>query len=85
MVRGLGVSVRDFTEQEQLNFCEHEEKRDKILKLENAIENVRSRFGRGVINRGIILTDEHMKEMNIANDVGALANEKVNGTVNLFE
>jgi len=85
LVRGLGVAVRDFTDCEQLNFCEHEEKREKILKLENAVENVRSRFGRGVINRGIVFTDEHMKEMNIANDVGALANEKVNGTVNLFE
>ena len=85
MVRGLGVAVRDFTDCEQLNFCEHEDKREKFLKLENAVENVRSRFGRGIINRGIIFTDEHMKEMNISNDVGALANEKVNGTVNLFE
>ncbi len=84
LVRGLGISVRDFTEAEQLNFAGEEQKRDKISRLENAVENVRSRFGRGAINRGIILTDDHMKEMNIANDVGALANEKVNGNVGLF-
>ena len=85
MVRGLGVCVRDFTDQEQLNFCECEDRRDKILKLETAIENVRSRFGRGVINRGIIFTDDHLKELNIANDVGPLSNEKVNDKVGLFD
>ena len=85
LVRGLGVSVRDFTDQEQLNFCDSEDKREKTLKLEEAIENVRSRFGRGVINRGIVLTDDHMKDLNIMGEVGALANEKVNSSVGLFD
>jgi len=81
LVRGLGVSVRDFTDSEQLNFCEDENKRTKMQKLENAIENVRSRFGRGVINRGIVFTDEHMKDLDIKGDIGPLSKEKVQQNV----
>jgi len=77
LIRGLGVSVSDFIEVQQLNFYSNGEKRDKISKLEDVIENVRSRYGRGVINRGIIYTDEHMKELDIRGDIGALAKEKV--------
>jgi len=85
LVRGLGVSVSDFTDQQQLDFYGKSEKREKMLKLEETIENVRERFGRGVINKGIIYTDEHMKDLDIRGDIGALSKEKVNGNVGLFE
>lgn len=84
LVRGLGVCVCDFTDHEQINFCEDNSKRQKKERLEAAIENVRERFGRTIINKGIIYTDEHLKEMNIKGDLGALSKEKINCDTNIF-
>lgn len=76
LIRGLGVSVSDFTDKEQLDFCTDNTKREKLAKLEETIENVRGRFGRTIINKGIMLTDSHLSEMNIKGDLGALSKEK---------
>ena len=78
LVRGLGISVCDFTNSEQLDFCGKQSKRDKLVKLEETIENVRDRFGRNIINKGIVFTDEHMKELDIRGEIGALSKEKMN-------
>lgn len=85
LVRGLGVSVSDFTDQEQIDFCVDNTKRQKKQQLENTIENLRDRFGRTIINKGIVYTDTHMKDLNIRGDIGALAKEKVNSDVGLFD
>ena len=77
LVRGLGVSVSDFTDQEQMDFCLDNYKREKMTKLENTIETMRSRFGRTIINKGIMLTDTHLAEMNIKGD-GSLTREVKN-------
>lgn len=78
LIRGLGISVSDFTDHMQMDFTENYKKREKLVRLEEAIENVRDRFGRGIINKGIIYTDEHMKELDIRGEIGALSKEKVN-------
>ena len=78
LIRGLGVSVSDFTDREQLNIYGLDPKREKMKKLEELVENMRDRFGRSVINKGIVYADEHMLDLDIKGDVGALANEKVN-------
>lgn len=80
LVRGLGISVSDFTDSMQLDFCGESYKKDRLLKLEETVESVRDRFGRGIINKGIVYTDEHMKELDIRGDIGALSKEKVNST-----
>lgn len=67
LVRGLGLSVSDFVESEQLSF-EGNDKVEKEEKLESAVENLRKRFGRNILQRGIVLEDKHMSELNIKED-----------------
>ena len=84
LVRGLGVSVSDFTDHEQIALYESDNKREKKERLEKAIENVRDRFGRTIINKGIIYTDKHLMDMDIKGDVGALSKEKINCGTSIF-
>ncbi|MBQ3158344.1 MAG: DNA polymerase IV [Clostridia bacterium] len=85
LIRGLGVAVSDFTDQEQLDFCSDNTKREKLAKLEETIETMRDRFGRTIINKGIMLTDSHLSEMNIKGDLGALSKEKTGGEVDSWQ
>lgn len=78
LVRGLGISLSDFTCEEQLDFYENCSCRDKLQKLEDTVENLRSRFGRGIINKGVVYTDKHMTEIDIRGELGALSREKIN-------
>lgn len=65
LVRGLGVSVSNFTNVEQVSLSDNYLKRKKLEKLEEAVENVRRRFGRNAVNRGIVLKEKKMEELNI--------------------
>ena len=67
LVRGLGLAVSEFVESEQLTFGESQ-KVDKKETLEETVENLRRRFGRHILQRGVILSDEHMKMLNIKED-----------------
>lgn len=64
LVRGLGISLSDFVEEEQLGI-ETNANRQKNKKLQDTVENLRNRFGRNVINKAIVLTDDHMCNLNI--------------------
>ena len=60
-VRGVGVTVCDFTHgSRQLNMFEDGQKEAKNERLDGAIENIRARFGNGVIQRASILQDEKL-------------------------
>ena len=65
LVRGLGVSVSNFSNTEQISLSEDYQKRKKLEKLEDAVESLRRRFGRNSINRGIVLKEKKMEELNI--------------------
>lgn len=77
-VRGLGIAVSNFTDQEQINLYEQSKEKEKLIKLEETVENVRDRFGRTIINKGIVCAHSHMKDLDICGDVGALSKEKKN-------
>ncbi len=64
LVRGLGISLSDFVEEEQMTL-DMDTNRQKNKKLQDAVENLRNRFGRNVINKAIVLTDERMSNLNI--------------------
>ena len=65
LVRGLGITVSNFTNTEQIEMGEDYAKRKKLEKLEDAVENLRRRFGRNSVNRGIVLKEKKMEELNI--------------------
>ena len=68
LVRGLGIAVSNFTSAEQMEFGEEYQKRKKLERLEETIENVRRRFGRHSVNRGIVLKEKKMAELNIKDE-----------------
>ena len=65
LVRGLGIAVSNFTNTEQISLTDTYMKRKKLEKLEEAVENVRRRFGRNAVSRGIVLKEKKMEELNI--------------------
>lgn len=75
LVRMLGISVSDFTEHKQLALFEDEKKKDKLVKLENVVEQMREKYGRKIINKAVILKDEHMVNLNIKGDPGSLSSD----------
>lgn len=75
IVRGLGVSVSGFTDQQQLAITDMDGKREKKVKLEETIENLRDRFGHDAVNRGIVYTDQHLLEIDIKGAPSSLSSE----------
>ena len=75
LVRMLGITVSDFTEHKQLALFDDEKKKDKLVKLENVIEQMREKYGRKIINKAVILKDEHMVNLNIKGDSGSLSSD----------
>lgn len=64
-VRGLGVSISDFTNADQISFDTSVEKQIKKENLEQTIENLRYRFGRSAINRAVVLREKKFAELDI--------------------
>ncbi len=75
IVRGLGVSVSGFTCEQQIAMDDMCGQREKKEKLEEAIENLRNRFGHDAVNRGIIYTDQHMLDIDIKGAPSSLSSE----------
>lgn len=75
LVRLLGISVSDFTEHKQLALFDDEKKKDKLVKLENVVEQMREKYGRKIINKAVIFKDEHMLNLNIKGDPGSLSSD----------
>lgn len=69
-VRGLGVSVSDFTNQEQISFDSNSTEHKKRENLEIAVETLRRRFGRSSINRAVVLREKKFAELDIKDNHG---------------
>ena len=57
LVRGLGISLSDFTDTEQLDLYGTSQQRNRKQQLQDAIEQIRYRFGAKSINKGVMYTD----------------------------
>ena len=57
-VRGLGVAVSDFTNQDQLSFDVDTKQQEKKENLEQTVEMLRKRYGRAAINRAVVLRED---------------------------
>lgn len=68
LVRALGVSVSDFTNQEQLTLDTSNASRQKQKTLQDTVESLRRRFGRNIINKAIVYSDKKMSQLNIKDD-----------------
>lgn len=64
-VRGLGVSVSDFTNEDQMSFDDDIKKREKKENLEQTVEYLRKRYGRAAINRAVVLREKKFVELDI--------------------
>ncbi len=64
-VRGLGVSVSNFVEEEQLLLGEEQLKKEKMLKLDCAVEDIRRRFGRNAVSRALTVVDPKLQDVEI--------------------
>lgn len=78
-VRGIGVAVSDFTDEDQLTFDEDMGEKQKRENLENAVESLRKRFGHSAINRAVVLRDEKFVSLDIkdGHSLGSLGKNKV--------
>ncbi|MBP3630365.1 MAG: DNA polymerase IV [Clostridia bacterium] len=64
-VRGVGVSVSNFVKEEQLLLGESQKNKDKLLKLDNTIEDIRRRFGRKSVCRALTKLDARLQDVEI--------------------
>lgn len=62
-IRGVGVSVCNFVQDEQLMIGEDQCEKDKNLSLDKTIESLRGRFGKNSVNRAVVLTDERLRQI----------------------
>ncbi len=77
-VRGLGVSVSDFTNEDQISFDEDMAKVEKKENLERTVEYLRRRFGRTSINRAVALREEKFATLDIKDRSGGTSLGKKN-------
>lgn len=63
-VRGVGVSVSNFVEEEQLLIGCEQKRKDKNTNLDKAVENLRGRFGKNSINRALVFEDKRLCSIN---------------------
>lgn len=63
-VRGVGVSVSNFMDGEQLLISLEQESKDKSGELDKAVENLRGRFGKNSINRALVFEDKRLCTIN---------------------
>ena len=64
-VRGLGLSISDFTNEDQISFDVDINKVEKKENLEHTIEYLRQRFGRTSINRAVTLREKKFATLDI--------------------
>lgn len=77
-VRGLGISLSDFTNEEQLSFETNLQDKQKKETLEKTVESLRKRFGRNAINRAVVLRESKFAELDIkeGHSLGSLGKNK---------
>lgn len=66
-IRSIGINVSNFEHDNvptQIDFFVSEEKRVKLEKIDEAVDNIRRRFGNFVLQRGIVLTDTELSHFN---------------------
>ncbi|MEG1582045.1 MAG: DNA polymerase IV [Clostridia bacterium] len=68
LVRGLGISVSDFTDEQQLDISGVVQKEERKENLEIAVEKIRDRFGSKSVKRGIVMVDKKMGEIVIKDE-----------------
>lgn len=59
-VRGVGVSVSNFVQEEQLLIDTEQKEKERSVNLDKAIEGLRCRFGQNSINRALIFEDKRL-------------------------
>ncbi len=64
-VRALGVSVSDFTGQEQLDMFGTAAREEKLEKADAAVSKIRQKYGNHAIKRATVLTDERLSGLDI--------------------
>lgn len=64
-VRGLGITLSDFTNEEQLMFDRDVQKQQKKENLETTIDKLRNRFGRNAVSRAVVLREDKFAELDI--------------------
>lgn len=64
-VRGVGVSVSNFVKEEQLLIGESQQQKEKLLRLDNTIEDIRRRFGRRSVCRALTKVDARLQDVEI--------------------
>lgn len=69
-IRSIGVAVSDFNVDEgvQYDLSGTVEKREKIERLEKAVDNIRQRFGNYAVQRASLLKDEKLSRFNPHDD-----------------
>jgi len=71
-VRSLGIRGADLVEEGtfyQLNLYNNEERRSKVVRLEQCVDRIRGQYGHFSIQRAV-LTQERLKSPNANNDIG---------------
>lgn len=69
-IRSIGVAVSDFNSDEgvQYDLSGTVEKREKLERLEKAVDNIRQRFGNYAVQRASLLKDEKLSRFNPHDD-----------------
>ena len=69
-LRSIGVAVSDFDIDEavQFDFSGTVEKREKLQKIEKAVDGIRQRFGNYSVQRASMLADEGLSRFNPHDD-----------------
>ena len=69
-IRSIGVAVSDFNVDEgvQYDLSGTVEKREKLERLEKAVDNIRQRFGNYAVQRASLLKDEKLSRFNPHDD-----------------
>lgn len=68
-VRALGVSVCNFSYgAEQISIFDSTDKKEKLNRLETAIDTLRGKYGNGVLRPAVILQDKRLSDLEIKDD-----------------
>ncbi len=64
-VRALGITVCEFSENEQLDLFGRSEQEEKRDRADKAVAGIREKYGNSAIRRATVMQDEHLSELDI--------------------
>lgn len=67
-IRGVGVTVTNFVDSEQLIIGEAQNQKDKNVKIDETMEYLRNRFGHKTIDRALITKDDRLRNISPAKE-----------------